>query len=535
MTEYKACRSKSVLCLTACLLLAFVAGMQVWMGADGDKAWLLLCADKLFDGRRPYVDSMEINPPLVLWLYQIPVFVSRILQLYSGWVLGALTLGLCAFSIFLSAKLLRHHAGLATNTNAYRFILWLLAFILVFWPNTIYFADREHLFITLTLPYFLRFLPGLNGYLPPKSTRWIIALMAALGFCIKPHFMVFFITVQLLNLAFTRKLSSVFCLENWVIGISALLYLFAAYRLTPEYFFIIIPIAAATYGGYNNGIGTTIFLYFPAAFSFLFAFAGLQWKSTTAFRRDCWYIITLMIASVLYININNGWLYTFFPLNSFVMLAVGWIMLDCVWLLAAASDPKTRYNLKVSRFFCVVVLFFNIVGTLLPFWLMLSSTYPTTHRDRLVPAFIETIQDEKAPSFGAFSIATNFWPRLVTATGAKMETRFQNLWPLPKFIISDENFTRQYQWVIDYTAEGLADDLNNNKAAIVFVDSSPFFGKTGKHLDIIAYLSRNPKFAAAWKPYSLLKTVGLCEDIDPANKQKIEAGCRYDVFKRAAE
>lgn len=527
-------KAKSILCLLACLMLVFVAAMQVWMGADGDKGWLLLCANKIFDGRRAYVDAMEINPPLVLWLYQIPVFVSRLLDIYDGWMLAALTLALSAFSIFISAKLLKFHAGLG-NTTTYKLTLWLLAFILVFWPNTIYFADREHLFITLTLPYFLRFLPGLQAYVPPATTRWAITLMAAIGFCIKPHFMVFFITVQLLNLAFTRKLSSVFCLESWVIGITAIVYLFAAYQLTPEYFSIIIPIAAATYGGYNNSIGTTIFLYFPAVFSFLFAFAGLQWKSTTPFRKDCWYIITLMVASVIYININNGWLYTFFPLNSFVMLAVGWILLDCMWLLVSASDAKVRYNLKVSRFFCVVVIFFNIVGTLIPFWLMLSGSYAATNRDKLFPEFIAIMQEEKAHTFGALSIATNYWPKLANATGAKLETRFQNLWPLPKFVISDENFTRQYQWIIDYTAEGLADDLNNNKPHIVFVDSSPKFGKTGKHLDIVQYLSRNEKFAAAWQAYTPLKTAGLCEDVDPGNNQKIEVGCRYDVFKRAVE
>ncbi len=535
MTQTKACRSKSFLCLIACLMLAFAGVMQIVMGADGDKGWLLLCANKIFDGRRAYVDVMEINPPLVLWLYQIPVFIGRLLDLYDGWVLAALTLALSALSIFLSATLLKQHAALRDHTAYYHLVLWLLAYILIFWPNTIYFADREHLFFTLSLPYFLRFLPGMQGYVPPKGTRWTIALMAATGFCIKPHFMVFFITVQLLNLAFTRSLRSVFCLESWVIGITAILYLFAAYQLTPEYFSTILPIAAATYGGYYNGIGTTMFLYFPAAFSFLFAVAGLQWKSATPLRRDCWYFVTLMAASVIYININNGWLYTFFPLNSFVMLAVGWILLDCMWLLASASDARTRYNLKVSRFFCAAVFFFNIIGTLIPFWLMLSGFYPATHRDRLLPEFIAIMQEEKAKTFGAFSIGANQWPKLATATGATLETRFQNLWPLPKFVMSDESYTQRYQWIIDYIAQGLADDLNSNKPRIVFVDSSPIFGKTNRHLDIVEYLSRNAGFADAWKPYALLKTAGLCEDTDPGNNQKIESACRYDVFKRAVE
>ncbi len=526
------CRSKSILCIFALVLLVFVACMQVWMGADGDKGWLLLCANKIFDGQRAYVDAMEINPPLVLWLYQIPVALGRVLNLYDGWMLAALTLALSALSIFFSAKLLKRHAAIGTNDSIYKLTLWLLAFILVFWPNSIYFADREHLFITLTLPYFLRFLPGLNGYTPPRAKRWVITAMAALGFCIKPHFMVFFITVQLLNLAFTRSLKIVFCLESWVIGMAAVIYLLLAYWLTPEYFNIILPIAAATYGGYNNSIATTMFLYFPAVFSFMFAFAGLQWKSSTPFRRDCWYIIALMAASVIYININNGWLYTFFPLNSFVMLAVGWILLDCLWLLGAATDAKVRYNLKVSRFFCYVVLLFNILATLIPYWLMLSGTYAATNRDKLLPEFITTVQEQQAKSFGAFSIATNYWPKLANATGSKLQTRFQNLWPLPKFIMSDENFTRQYQWIITYMAEGLADDLNNNKPDIVFVDSSPKFGKTGKYLDVIAYFSADTKFAAAWGHYTLIKRAGVCEDVDPGNNQKIETGCQYDVFKR---
>src|SRR5690348_9425733 len=41
-----------------------------------DVAWLLHIANQWLHGRRLYVDIVEVNPPLIVWLSAIPVLVG---------------------------------------------------------------------------------------------------------------------------------------------------------------------------------------------------------------------------------------------------------------------------------------------------------------------------------------------------------------------------------------------------------------------------------------------------------------------------
>ena len=46
-----------------------------------DIAWLLYVARRWMAGRELYVDVVEINPPLIVWISAIPIWLARVLDI----------------------------------------------------------------------------------------------------------------------------------------------------------------------------------------------------------------------------------------------------------------------------------------------------------------------------------------------------------------------------------------------------------------------------------------------------------------------
>ncbi|MGH7526003.1 MAG: hypothetical protein ACREMX_04805, partial [Gemmatimonadales bacterium] len=64
------------------LLLVGLAVLPQFAGRTlPDTAWLLYAAERWLDGARLYVDLVEVNPPLIIWLNAIPVLVARALAI----------------------------------------------------------------------------------------------------------------------------------------------------------------------------------------------------------------------------------------------------------------------------------------------------------------------------------------------------------------------------------------------------------------------------------------------------------------------
>ena len=42
-----------------------------------DVAWLLYVARKWLEGQRLYEDLVEVNPPLIIWIYAVPAWLAK--------------------------------------------------------------------------------------------------------------------------------------------------------------------------------------------------------------------------------------------------------------------------------------------------------------------------------------------------------------------------------------------------------------------------------------------------------------------------
>src|SRR5271156_2473338 len=92
--------------LVACLIvLAASAWMQVNLAAMGDKGWLLFAAGEWVSGKKLYVDIFEVNPPLILWIYAAPAWISQHCPGFRDYAaLGLMGLAGVAFAISLCVR-----------------------------------------------------------------------------------------------------------------------------------------------------------------------------------------------------------------------------------------------------------------------------------------------------------------------------------------------------------------------------------------------------------------------------------------------
>jgi hypothetical protein len=508
-------------------LVAICISAYTLLAADGvgDKAWLLLAARKWLAGNRLYVDIFEINPPLILYIYGASVRISSHMPWLGDYrFLTLLGLACAMLSAWLGAVLMRLHPAFAGSRRKRAGFALLLALVFIAPSGPPVFFDREHIFLILTFPYLLRFMPSLARANVGNGLAMLIGVMAGVGFCIKPHCLIVFIAVQLICMLRTRKAYILFSLENGMIYAVACLYLWSVFRYTPEYIHTVLPMAMQTYlaaGMQING------LFFVAIMLTILgiAFADFRWRATSPYRSDLWYLLAIYPAFLVYAFANNGWGYTYNPAISFCLVLTGWVRMEYLWLKrdADARGLPARSFLFGARA-CMLGLF-AMIGCSVVGGVVTVSTSCKEHLacSRWGREIIASLGD--ARSFGAITNDFDIWTHLSDATGARWDTRFNHLWMLPKFLVSGPDFTRQHRWVPEYVAAAFAQDLDGRKPEVVFVDNSDVFNQTSIYVDIIAYLNAYPKFPEAWAHYHHVQSIRSCSHPEKAH-------CSFEVYRR---
>jgi hypothetical protein len=529
-------RTEKYLLAAAILLLCVCAYVHTVSANSSDKNWLLLAAQKWLSGDQLYTDIFEINPPLIIWLYAIPVWISMHLKLLSAYnALALLTFALIAFVLRLCAGLLARHPGFAGSPKKrLGFILW-LTYVFVFLTAPMYFSDREHLLFVLTFPYVLRFIPGLARRRLSLKLRLAIGLLAAIGFCIKPHTLVVFAVLQLLYMLRERSCAILASVENAVIYLLGGLYVAAIVCCMPEYLHTVLPMAFATYSAYSRKVdGIYSIIVFVVIMGI--TFADFRPRHSSPYRRDVYYFLGVCAAYLAYGLLNNGWAYTYIPLLSIARILAGWVLLEFVWL---KQDADARGLLARQFLFgirsCSVNLLLNVSFYVICF---VAYLVPTDCQKSIscsgTALFFREAKQHPAHSFGVMSLEFYKWSELSRETGEHWDTRFNHLWMLPKFLLLGPDFRQKHQWIIDYVGQAYAEDLERHKPDIVYVDSSPELFKGYSHVDLPGYLSSVPAFKTAWSHYRRTDTIDAC--IKPPKGEPEEAAlksdCRFDIYSR---
>jgi hypothetical protein len=193
-----------------------------------DCADLLQIADGMLDGRLPYVDAVETNPPLIIYLYLPAAALARAIGLHP---ILAFTLMMDAWLILTTCQLAwltgRLKARLPFPEQAVLLVCWLLGHWLAYVFNE--FGQRDVLFMELYLPFAVLRLARMEGSKLPSWLGWALGIQAALGVCLKPHFFVVAASVEIVQLRVFRRFRALLSPE--VFGFAGAVVLYAAHWL----------------------------------------------------------------------------------------------------------------------------------------------------------------------------------------------------------------------------------------------------------------------------------------------------------------
>ncbi len=476
-----------------------------------DTAWLLHAAGRVLDGDRLYLDLVEVNPPLVVWLNLPVVLAARAAGVSEVLVYRLFVLAVVLASVAACGWVLRR--VLLPEEPAFRRILLLLLLFGTLALSREDYGEREHLMLALALPYVLLTAARLRRATLPAGVAVAAGLGAGLGIALKPYFVFLWLALEgclLLRLRRDYRLRP----ESGAVVLVGLAYLGAVARWTPEYFALVRLMGGPYYSFLRNSLPVTALLGDGAALA-LTALLGHLALRRHARHPELWAALAaatlgLYLSAVLQ---QKGWRYHFYPSLATGLTLIGLMAGD---LARPVRGLAPRLYAGVAVGVTLTVAGYTLVACAVQ---ALEPHNPRYDADpdlaRLVPAV-----RERAGNGGlmvlSWSMASTF--PLATYSGVRSVSRFNHLW-IPGAVYRDQIFGPEpirYRDRADmgplerYLVDAVVEDFARGAPRLLLVlRPAPDRREWGlRRLDFLEYFGRDPRFAALFARYRYAGTTG---------------------------
>ncbi len=298
------------------IIAAFGLYQAVTLEPNCDVVMLLHEAGRLLDGARLYVDIMEINPPLIIYL-NLPVAAAARIIGVSPQALFAVF----AFALVLCSLALCNRLRSCLPAGLGQAAILLLAFVLLVVVGGM-FGQREHLMLTLILPYAFAAAIISDGGKVPRALACGTGVMAGIGFALKPYFLPAFLGVEL-YLAARRGPGLWGRAQALAVWVCFFAYAAVVLALTPEY----LPYAWSIRDAYRSyhPHGEDLFWRFSwipglLALSVVVA-TGLVRRRAKGWS-DVLCLLGLLLTAGVYVQ-AKGFLYHWYPALAVALVLLG--------------------------------------------------------------------------------------------------------------------------------------------------------------------------------------------------------------------
>jgi hypothetical protein len=466
-----------------------------------DVALLLKAGERWLDGQRLYIDLIDVNPPLAIWISALPAALERAVGLLDpiGWSV-LLTCAAVAGSAAATLAALRGRPG---GTVAGLAALWALAVL----PGDD-FGQREHLVACAALPYLALASVRLSGGRPGP---WAAPLAAAcaLAFCLKPHFLVVPAVAELAVLAVRGPRAALRDPAAWAAAAVPPLYAAAVLVAEPAYLEVAVPLALEAYAPLRRGweeiaFGPLIGPLLPL--TLLLAAAAWRWSRDPLVRLAA---AVVPAAEAVAVGQGMGWSYQALPAAvlaawALALLAAEYARRPC----PAAPGPAARMG--------VAALLLLVAASGVPERLALPFSRPAAAgpdpAQRLAALFRAHAEGDEV-----LVLSTDVWPfyPAINEADTEMGMRFFTLWPLagsyrtcpaaataaaPPFR-PPERMDEAERFVF----EGVSEDFARTRPALLVVQTDwRALGCLDRPFDFLAYFTRHPQFAGTLAGYAPL-------------------------------
>lgn len=235
--------------IAAIILIAVLAFYQIYLAVihpykiGWDTALHLQAAQLITRGKIPYVDMLDVNPPLIWYIDTIPAFASNIFNLPATLTFSFFLTSIIVYSAAMSLYLLLKSKSEKELVFAIPFVLGLIVFnFFLRWDI----GQREDIFVLLYLPFFLlRWLRWNYKPLDSKPISIIVGVIGGVGICLKPHFLIPSFLVELYFLLDKKNLKALITIETVsavMVGVVYLAhFLFVPAQMRENYFGFLVP------------------------------------------------------------------------------------------------------------------------------------------------------------------------------------------------------------------------------------------------------------------------------------------------------
>jgi hypothetical protein len=166
-------------------LVLFAIAQQIAGHLDCDVSWFITFAEKFVDGKIPYVDVTDPNPPASFLAFAPAVWLARALHVAVEPIVATFVFLFSGVSIGVSALMFR--CGARRSREDWGLLLNVAVFLLMLAPELV-FAEREHLALLALAPMLAALSVAAEGGRAPLVLRLIAGAGAGLAVCFKPHF-----------------------------------------------------------------------------------------------------------------------------------------------------------------------------------------------------------------------------------------------------------------------------------------------------------------------------------------------------------
>lgn len=444
-----------------------------------DIAWLLYVARRWMSGQELYIDVVEVNPPLIVWISAVPLELARWLDADPRFVAMPVFVVAVLGCAWWTSGLLRRNGGIFAGRTT---VFAVIGSVLLVLPAADL-GQREHLLVAAFLPYLVIFSQSLNGRRASLVASLVAGALAGLGCALKPRYGAVFAVLECLALFRGLRPWRVmpFAAGTTLVGYAALVAL-----ICPAYLRRAVPLALALYGAtdvpFVKLLGDSSLLLTGQA-----VLIGLLWLRRRSLN-DNTLMLTMAVfaatSTVICFVDGKDWYYHRLPASIVTVLAL------TLWAVTEVVYRRPRV-LRVPLAFagCAVALFFaTSVARLEPEVVEAVEPQKTTV-DRLE----QIITDQHARTYIAFSewIALGF--PVVNNTGVSWASRFDSMWAL-KGEVWRARFdpAADKEWPI---ARWVAHDFIAGCPDIAVVDAR----ETTQYIRVLS--ESDPAFARAWSRY----------------------------------
>jgi hypothetical protein len=491
-----------------------------------DVALYISMGQRVALGAVPYVDVVDTNPPMILYLSTLPALISKIYGTPLAMTALVFFLGLVlilGLGFLLALKLANPQTS--RRALAVVWIFWVWASLWVYQLGI--FAQREH-FIFLLMAGFVVIRQGRYAGTKIKP-GWaaLYGVLAAMGIGMKPHYLLPWLGIELLLMGlyareallqatrsgkdFRTRIRQLFqglrAPELLALVISGLLYLGHFFILPgmSSYYTYWIPLFARGYKVMDTGwsqlfyprLVTPLLEFWPVA---LLAIGGLIWlrreKRLTLPVLPLAFLVVSLLTLAVYILQKKGWFYQSIGFHLGLLTALGLLLGD--FLQKTAS--QTLKTLVTAGLLGALVLANAPAANAT--WQKFSTARESWLQSP-ADSYSTLISHLTRPNESAMFIGTSLgdiFPA-ITYLGRLNASRFGMAIPLSIILSDAGKNTIRPEWQADekiYYA-GLVEDLQKNQPRLVLVSS---LKDTVEKITVSRYLESRSFYQTSLRGYT---------------------------------